>query len=508
MSKLPGSSGISLLSDKSLEFYRDPVAFYERRIQKHGSRIFETRLLNKSTSFVCSVQGMKELLCEKSLIFQKDPTDIMHHLYGDNIVTANGEEACLLRLSLTHLFTGKCLQSSADYVNSVCENCLKGLDKSVGLLSIYPLFKQLGTELVLGLFLNVRAQDTPDVFREISQLCTQHWHGLISAPLNVKVPLWSSGFCTAMEAKNKLMDIIHDKLDCEKQGFVADMKALPLPDESCAPQHLLLFISALIPKALASLLTSFTLALSGPSREGVRNRARMEPEYFSHVLLEVQRLWPPFIGGRRIANKDTTLGKFHISQGSTAIYVSHAVHRDPEVFHQPEEFLPERWSGSSLETGSRQAVAMEAGPLIVSANGGSPFIIDRTVCSAEAGVVEMRDWGGRRAVALRGQEGLLGRFLWAGVGAGVNAGQEGLLCCQGNGQRNCIGSQLNQLFLEVACGYLLKHYDWDLSPASQDLQYKWLPISRPVLPPTVRFRAQDRTSPHPPEGGSCEPGGQ
>ncbi|XP_061119453.1 putative cytochrome P450 120 [Conger conger] len=435
MSKLPGSSGISLLSDKSLEFYRDPVAFYERRIQKHGSRIFETRLLNKSTSFVCSVQGMKELLCEKSLIFQKDPTDIMHHLYGDNIVTANGEEACLLRLSLTHLFTGKCLQSSADYVNSVCENCLKGLDKSVGLLSIYPLFKQLGTELVLGLFLNVRAQDTPDVFREISQLCTQHWHGLISAPLNVKVPLWSSGFCTAMEAKNKLMDIIHNKLDCEKQGFVADMKALPLPDESCAPQHLLLFISALIPKALASLLTSFTLALSGPSREGVRNRARMEPEYFSHVLLEVQRLWPPFIGGRRIANKDTTLGKFHISQGSTAIYVSHAVHRDPEVFHQPEEFLPERWSGR-------------------------------------------------------------------------NAGQEGLLCCQGNGQRNCIGSQLNQLFLEVACGYLLKHYDWDLSPASQDLQYKWLPISRPVLPPTVRFRAQDRTSPHPPEGGSCEPGGQ
>ena len=63
MSKLPGSSGISLLSDKSLEFYRDPVAFYERRIKKHGSRIFEARLLNKSTSFVCSVQGMKELLC-------------------------------------------------------------------------------------------------------------------------------------------------------------------------------------------------------------------------------------------------------------------------------------------------------------------------------------------------------------------------------------------------------------------------------------------------------------
>ncbi|KAJ8339126.1 hypothetical protein SKAU_G00359120 [Synaphobranchus kaupii] len=426
MAKLPGNSGVSLLSDKSLEFYRDPVAFYERRIEKHGSRIFEARLLNKSTSFVCSVRGMKELLCEKSSIFQKDPTDIMHHLYGDNIVTANGEEACLLRLSLTHLFTGKCLHSCTDYINSVCEKCLKGLSTS----SIYHVFKQLGTELVLGMFLNVHAQDTPHFFQEITELCTQHWHGLISAPINVKVPLWSSGLSTALDAKNKLMDIIHDKLDCEQQGFVADMKALPLPDRSCAPQHLLLFISALIPKALSSLLTSFTLALNGPSREGMRNRARTEPEYFSHVLLEVQRLWPPFIGGRRIANKDTTLGNFRISQGYAAMYVIHAVHRDPEVFHQPEEFLPERWSGR-------------------------------------------------------------------------NAGQEDLLCCLGNGPRNCIGAQLNQLFLEVACGYLLNHYDWDLSPATQDLQYKWLPISRPILLPTVNFRPLLTAVPHTSQRGAA-----
>lgn len=46
-------------------------------------------------------------------------------------------------------------------------------------------------------------------------------------------------------------------------SFVGTLRSLPLPDSSCASQHLLLFISALIPKALASLLTSFTVALSG-----------------------------------------------------------------------------------------------------------------------------------------------------------------------------------------------------------------------------------------------------
>lgn len=70
MSKLPGSTGISLLGDKSLEFYRDPITFCERRIEKHGSRIFQARLLNKSTSFVCSVQGMKELLCGRLRSFR------------------------------------------------------------------------------------------------------------------------------------------------------------------------------------------------------------------------------------------------------------------------------------------------------------------------------------------------------------------------------------------------------------------------------------------------------
>lgn len=43
--------------------------------------------------------------------------------------------------------------------------------------------------------------------------------GLISAPVNVKVPLWSSGFSTALEARDKLMEIIKDKLENDTQGW-------------------------------------------------------------------------------------------------------------------------------------------------------------------------------------------------------------------------------------------------------------------------------------------------
>ncbi|XP_063745093.1 cytochrome P450 26B1-like isoform X2 [Eleginops maclovinus] len=343
MSKLPGNAGVSVLGDKSLEFYRDPVSFCRQRVEKHRSRVFQCRILNRPTVFICSVQGMRELLGEKSNLFLKDPTDLMTNMYGDTVVTTNGEEACLLRLSLSSLFTGSCLKSSNDYITSVCERCLKDLSVSGQPQCVYSDFKRLGTELVLGLFLNVRAEEEPELFQEIMQLCTLHWHGLISAPVNLKVPLWSSGYSTALNARDKLMDIIKDKLENDKQGFVGSLGSLPLPESSSASQHLLLFISALIPKALASLLTSFTLALSGDQQ--TRHQILEDPDYLRLVLLELQRLWPPFIGGRRIADKDATLAGFHVPKDYGAIYISHSVHRDPEVFHQPDDFLPERWGG-------------------------------------------------------------------------------------------------------------------------------------------------------------------
>ncbi|XP_028274313.1 uncharacterized protein LOC114444108 isoform X2 [Parambassis ranga] len=410
--KLPGNAGVSVLGDKSLEFYRDPVSFCRRRIEKHRSRVFLSRLLNRPTAFICSVKGMRELLCEKSNVFVKDPTDLMTNMYGDTIVTTNGEEACLLRLSLSSLFTGPCLESTRDYISGVCERCLTELTRSGQPECVYSAFKGLGTELVLGLFLNVRAEEQPELLQEISQLCTLHWHGLISAPVNLKVPLWSSGFSTALEARDKLMDIIKNKLENETHGFVGSLRSLPLPDSSAAAQHLLLFISALIPKALASLLTSFTVGLSGNEGAEIRHQALEDPDYLDRVLLEVQRLWPPFIGGRRIADQDSPLAGFHVPKDYGVIYISHSVHRDPEVFQQPDSFLPERWSGR-------------------------------------------------------------------------NAGQEHFLCSFGSGPRSCIGAKLTNVFL--------KHYAWHLDPPSQDLEYKWLPVSRPTNPPTVSFSCLDQT---------------
>ncbi|XP_043576102.1 beta-amyrin 11-oxidase-like isoform X5 [Chiloscyllium plagiosum] len=412
--RIPGTSGYALMSDKSLEFYKDPMHFCNSRIHSYGSRVFQARLLNKPTIFVCSVKGMKELLCARMSVFEKDPSAVMHELYGGNLVTTDGEEAQLLRLSLMQLFRGKAIDTYADYINRVCIRNLKDLALSSEPVAVYAMFKRLATELVLGIFLNVDAEESAALSKQITQLSTQHWHGLISAPVKVKVSVWSSAFTQALEAKGKLLNIINERLKSEEDGLISKIKTIPFPENTSAAQHLLLFISALIPKAVASLLTSFTVELAGSDKTDLRKRAQESEDYLNHVLLEVERLWPSFIGGRRIAKQDTTLCGYVVPKGYLALFVAFAVHRDPEIFDDPDEFQPERWSGR-------------------------------------------------------------------------NAGQEKLLCCFGNGSRNCIGIDLNNVILKATAGYLLNHYCWELDPPNQNLEYKWLPVSRPAEDPKIKF---------------------
>ncbi|XP_078252091.1 uncharacterized protein LOC144591933 isoform X4 [Rhinoraja longicauda] len=375
--KIPGSSGYTLISDKSFDFYKDPVHFCDSQIHNCGSRIFQARFLNKTTIFVCSVKGMKELLCDKVNNFDPSYTPSMCKLFGDIICIAHGEEAQLLRLSLMQLFNNKALETHRDCINRVCTRNLKDLAQSKEPVAIYEMFKRLATELVLGIFLNINVEESAAFSKQITDLSTQHWHGLISTPVNVKVSGWSSGLSQALEAKEKLLNIINELLQTANEGFISKIKDVPFPENTCAAQHLLLFISALIPKALASLLTSFTIVLAG-------------------------------------SNKDTTLGGYTVPKGTQAMFIAFAIHRDPEVFDDPDEFQPERWSGR-------------------------------------------------------------------------NAGQETLLCCFGNGSRNCIGIGLINLILKTAVGYLLNNYCWELNPPTQSVRYKWLPVTRPCEDTKIKF---------------------
>jgi cytochrome P450 len=74
------------------------------------------------------------------------------------------------------------------------------------------------------------------------------------------------------------------------------------------------------------------------------DRLEREMPYLDMVLDEVLRLYPPAWIGPRRAVRDFEFGGHSVTRGAYVNYCSWASHRLPEVFPEPEAFIPERFS--------------------------------------------------------------------------------------------------------------------------------------------------------------------
>jgi cytochrome P450 len=74
------------------------------------------------------------------------------------------------------------------------------------------------------------------------------------------------------------------------------------------------------------------------------DRLEREMPYLEMVLDEVLRLYPPAWIGPRRAVRDFEFGGHQVKRGAYVNYCSWASHRIPEVFPEPEAFIPERFT--------------------------------------------------------------------------------------------------------------------------------------------------------------------
>ncbi len=77
------------------------------------------------------------------------------------------------------------------------------------------------------------------------------------------------------------------------------------------------------------------------------DRLEREMPYLEMVLDEVLRLYPPAWIGPRRAVRDFEFGGYQVKRGAYVNYCSWASHRIPEVFPEPEAFIPERFTRES-----------------------------------------------------------------------------------------------------------------------------------------------------------------
>lgn len=337
---VPGRAGYSLLGDESLEFWKGPRAYLEKRCVLYG-HVFLGRILNKPTVFLTSSRAVKEALNEKSDNFSMGYREFMFELFEENLIFLEGDAWQVPRDMLYQVFNNDNLSQSMDICKQLISNHTKEIPLRIPLVA-YQHFKVLTTQLSINLFLSHTL--TQEEAEEISQLMTTHWHGIISVPLSVKVPwlLWKSGFGKALDAKDQLLKIISQKLQTNPSPIASSVHS-NTPSSELAIRNLLIFISALIPKALASVMTSILLELAKPENSRYRDLCLSDDQIIEDVILECQRLWPPFLGGRRACSKSCEISGFIIPKGHSVVYATYTANRDETVFREPDKFRPERW---------------------------------------------------------------------------------------------------------------------------------------------------------------------
>jgi len=227
------------------------------------------------------------------------------------------------------------------------------LEELSGEVDVYPVLRDLATDLTLMLFLDLDHAMESEQAQRFRQLARDHWRGLVTVQHTV-----SPQFRRAVKAKEELHAEILERLksDPERNGQAQDSAQLgPLREEGIplrcvaelgaeeAAKQLLLLVSALVPKALASLLTSVLLQLGQKGRQADLVRCREDKQFLERFILEVQRLYPPFFGGFRVCAKDCTVAGFKLQKGQSVLYPIQALNRDPAMFKNPDLLDPSRW---------------------------------------------------------------------------------------------------------------------------------------------------------------------
>lgn len=350
----PPNIGTGYFQDKSLELWKNVSEFVGKHLRDNQERVFVTRLAMRPCVVLASGTLLKTFLEGDGVQddYYNGLKDFFFGLFGPSVLFSDPGETRRLQALLLPLLAS----SSPNYDALLSESLSLWTASLPASPTLYNAFKELSLSFNLRLFLGVRRECSPELFDSLCALGTAHWHGIISVPLNVKLSfLASSSYRKAQEAKQQLLDLIEERLLSNQVPFLNALRDTGM-ELDLLKNHVLVFICALIPKGTASLLSSLigTSELWHPRIVDPDTGTILSKEHLNHVLLECLRLWPPFVGGLRVAERDTELGRYHIPKGYGVFYVTLMAHRDPDVFPYPDEFLPDRWK--TFNSGDRDKI--------------------------------------------------------------------------------------------------------------------------------------------------------
>lgn len=154
--EMPGSYGLPYLGE-ALELFGDLELFYWRRFGRYGS-VFKTRILGRKGAYLIGPDANRVVLVEQAEHMSSEQGwAFLKPLFGKSILLQDGEEHRATRRLMYPAFHGKAIATYFDTIQDVVQNFLKDWGDR-GTIPLDSDFRKLTLSVATRLFLGTQTQ--------------------------------------------------------------------------------------------------------------------------------------------------------------------------------------------------------------------------------------------------------------------------------------------------------------------------------------------------------------
>lgn len=372
----------------SLEILKNPLPFHHQNFEEQGD-VFRLKIgLKNSVVFVRDAAFAAYVLQknQKNYTKSKIQTEDLVKYVGTGLLTAEGEHWKKQRKLIQPAFHKKQLENLLDSIaNAITSEYNKITPNQV--IDIFPILNDLAFQTVVkSLFSSAANQEDINRLQYITEAAQKMlvkelrqpylgWWFTVSGEIKKHLDL-------TQEARQILKRIVnerrtsgikaHDLLDMLLEARYED--GHPMEEEQLIDEILILFTAGHETTSNALTFITQLLALHPEWQDKIlKERQKIQSEsddlmdlvtkskICQQVIEEGMRLYPPVYFIDRVNKTEDTFNGLNFEAGSNLLFSVYEMHRHPELWEQPDAFLPERFSEGGRKFSS-QYFPFGAGP--------------------------------------------------------------------------------------------------------------------------------------------------
>jgi cytochrome P450 len=354
----------------TIPFYRDPIGYMRRLRQSHGNVVGWERD-NGNIVFVFGPEYNRRLLTDQELFFSDPfntlpaPPNSALRTLRSGLLNMNGEHHKRQRRLMLPAFHKKHVESYRDDMVALTQGTLdrwfvgQPLDIAA---EMQQLTMTIGTKTLFGLHVTPRAASTGSLIQQVVDLLIAPSVHLL--PFNLPGTAYRKLCRVAEQLQAAVAEMIAQKRaqGCEHSDVLSmliqarDEDGSAMTDIELVAQAYTLFVAGHETSSNALNWTLFLLSqhprILNDLRDELAGVLRGAPPtieqlgqlpLLERVIKESMRLLPPASYGSRVSTAPFQLSSYNLPKDAMIVFSQYITHHLPELYPEPECFLPQRW---------------------------------------------------------------------------------------------------------------------------------------------------------------------